>query len=85
MAKKYSITFKSLRAGIVYTLSIYDADYAGSVIPLKAAGTPFVTDEDDTDDMFTPIRTQTGYLRIVDDGTDLNGNALNWKELLPQM
>lgn len=84
MAKKYSITFKSLRAGIVYTLSIYDADYAGSVIPLKAAGTPFVTDEDDTDDMFTPIRTQTGYLRIVDDGTDLNGNALNWKELLPQ-
>ena len=84
MAKKYSITFKSLRAGIVYTLSIYDADYAGSVIPLKAAGTPFVTDEDDTDDLFTPIRTQTGYLRIVDDGTDLNGNALNWKELLPQ-
>lgn len=85
MAKKYSITFKSLRAGVVYTLSIYDPDYAGeTVTPLKPAGTPFVTDEDDTDDLFTPIRTQTGYLRIVDDGTDLNGNALNWKELLPQ-
>ena len=81
----YSITFKSLRAGTVYTLNIGGG--TGAAIPLKGGAHPFTTQEDDSDDMFTPIRTQTGYIRIVDDGKDANGNALTtdwWKDLIPQ-
>lgn len=77
----YSITFKSLRAGTVYTLNIGGG--TGAAIPLKGGAQPFTTQEDDSDDMFTPIRTQTGYIRIVDDGKDANGTAWNWKDLLP--
>ena len=77
----YSITFKSLRAGTTYTVNIGGG--TGAAIPLKGGAQPFTTQEDDSDDMFTPIRTQTGYIRIVDDGKDANGNAWNWKDLLP--
>lgn len=77
----YSITFKSLRAGTVYTVNIGGG--TGAAIPLKGGAEPFVTQEDDTDDMFTPIRTQSGYVRIVDDGMDANGDAWDWKDLIP--
>lgn len=79
----YSITFKSLRAGTVYTLNIGGG--TGAAIPLKGGAQPFTTQEDDSDDMFTPIRTQTGYIRIVDDGLDARtpAQAFNWKDLLP--
>lgn len=77
----YSITFKSLRAGTTYTVNIGGG--TGAAIPLKGGAQPFTTQEDDSDDMFTPIRTQTGYVRVVDDGKDANGNAWNWKDLLP--
>ena len=82
MAKNYSITFKSLRARTVYTLNIGGG--TGNTVPLKGGAQPFVTQEDDSDDQFTPIRTQSGYIRIVDDGLDANGNAFDWKDLIPQ-
>ena len=44
---------------------------------------PFTTQESDDEDMFTPIRTQSGYLRIIDNGKDANGNAWDWKDLIP--
>ena len=66
----YSISFKSLRAGTVYTVNIGSG--IGDVA-LKGAAQPFVTQEDDDEDMFTPIRTQSGYLRIVDDGKAADG------------
>lgn len=78
----YSITFVSLRAGTVYTLSIGGG--TGTAIPLKGAAQPFVTQEDDTDDMFTPVRTQSGYIRIVDDGRDANENTFDWHDLMPK-
>jgi hypothetical protein len=79
----YSITFKSLRAGTVYTLNIGGG--TGDAIPLKGGAQPFTTQEDDSDDMFTPIRTQTGYIRIMDDGFDARtpAQAFDWKNLLP--
>ena len=84
MTKHWIIRFRSLRAGTVYTVSIYDEDYTGlQPVELRPAAQPFTTDEDDSDDMFAPIRTQTGYLNIVDDGYDLAGNPFNWKEFLP--
>lgn len=83
MAIHWQIKFKSLRAGTDYTVNIYDASYSGNPIPLKGGAQPFTTQEDDDEDMFIPVRTQSGYIRIVDDGKDANGNAFNWKDLLP--
>lgn len=76
------------RLNQVVTVNIYDnAGGTGWPLHLKPAAVPFVTQEDDTDDVFTPVCTQTGYLRIVDDGwvTDNNGNEIpfNWRELIP--
>lgn len=86
----WKIKFKSLRAGTNYTVNIYKDGTLPSGYPLtlKGGAQPFTTQEDDSDDMFTPIRTQTGYLRIVDDGKaeKANGTEIsnwNWKELLP--
>lgn len=89
MAIHWQVKFKSLRAANGnedYTVSIYDADYSGTPIQLKGGAEPFVTQEDDDDDLFEPIRQQSGYIRIVDDGKDASGNALasGWlRQLLP--
>ena len=83
MAIHWTIPFKSLRSGTLYTVNIYDSTYSGNPIPLKGGAQPFSTQESDSDDQFEPVRTQSGYLRIVDDGKDANGNAFNWKDLLP--
>jgi hypothetical protein len=81
MANNYSISFKSLRSKAVYTVNIGGG--TGNAIPLKGAAQPFSTQEDATDDMFTPMRLQSGYLRIIDDGYDDNGNAFDWHDLIP--
>ena len=83
MAIHWTIPFRSLRSGTDYQVNIYDASYSGNPIPLKGGSQPFTTEEENTDDMFTPLRLQSGYLRIVDDGKDANGNAFNWKTLCP--
>ena len=83
MAIHWQIPFKSLRSGTDYTVNIYDSTHSGNPVVLKGGAQPFTTQEDDNDDMFTPIRTQSGYIRIVDDGKDANGNTWNWKNMLP--
>ena len=83
MAIHWTIPFKSLRSGTLYTVNIYDSTYSGNPIPLKGGAQPFTTQEDNSDDLYEPVRTQSGYLRIVDDGKDANGNAFNWKNMLP--
>ena len=85
MAIHWQIPFMSLRAGTLYTVNIYDASYTGSTpIVLNGGASPFVTQEDDNSDEFAPIRTQSGYLRIVDNGYAADGTtAFNWKDLLP--
>jgi hypothetical protein len=80
----WQVKFRSLRTNTLYTANIYDADYTGSApVQLTGADNPFETQEDDTDDVFTPVRTQTGYLRIVDTGEDNEGNVFNWREFIP--
>ena len=81
MANNYSITFRSLRSGNTYTVNIGGG--TGAAIPLVPAASPFVTEEGDDEDVFCPVRTQTGYFRIVDNGLDANGNAFDWKDLVP--
>lgn len=84
MAIHWTIAFKSLRSGTDYRVNIYDANYSGSSsIHLKGAAEPFTTEEDDDEDMFTPLRLQSGYIRIVDDGKDENGNPFDWRTLIP--
>lgn len=82
MPNNYSITFKSLRAGTTYVVNIGGG--TGAAIPLKGGAQPFFTQEDESEDMYIPIRTQSGYIRIVDDGLDANGNAFDWKDLIPE-
>ena len=81
MAKNYTITFKSLRAGTTYVVNIGGG--TGTPVPLMGGAQPFTTQESDDEDMFCPIRTQSGYLRIIDNGKDANGNAFDWKDLIP--
>jgi hypothetical protein len=87
MAIHWQIPFKSLRTGYLYTVNVYDSAYSGSAIILKGGAQPFITQEGNDTDIFTPIRTQTGYIRIIDDGKDASGNTLSaansWTAMLP--
>lgn len=57
--------------------------YEGEIVPLLGADSPITTDEDDSTDLFTPIRTQSGSLRIVNTNKDLNGGDFDHFELYP--
>ena len=58
-----------------------DGTWSG-ITQLLAGETPFVTDEDDSEDFFAPIRTQTGTLQVC---TALpNGGRISLDELLPE-
>ena len=82
MAKNYTITFKSLRAGTTYTVTVGGG--SGTAVPLMGGAEPFTTEEVADEDPFTNIRTQSGYIRIVDNGKDANGNSWDWHDIIPQ-
>ena len=79
----WQIKFRSLRANELYTVSIYDDRYQGDPVQLTPGASPFETEEEKDDFFFTPVRTQSGYLTIVDDGYDNDGNAFDWTDLIP--
>lgn len=83
MAIHWQVKFRSLRANTLYTVNIYDSTYSDSPVQLTGGAQPFTTDEDDDDDFFTPVRTQSGYIRIVDTGKDNSGGTFNWRDLIP--
>jgi hypothetical protein len=86
MAIHWQIPFISLRTGIIYTINVYDASYDDDPITLSGGGTPIVTQEDNDEDFFCNIRTQSGALRLLDTGKDANGNSLGadwWKMFVP--
>ena len=89
MANNYTIQFKSLRAGTLYTLAIGGG--TGGAIALHGGAEPFTTQEDSDEDQFTPVRTQSGTIRIVDNGKGtqiINGQEVqvdvDWHDLLPK-
>lgn len=83
MPKNYTIIFNGLRSGLTYTLAIGGG--TGTPLQLSGASSPLVTQEFDDDDEFAPIRTQSGYIRIVDDGKYYDGTTgFDWKDLLPE-
>ena len=86
----WKIKFKSLRAGTDYTVNIYKdgTPPSGYPLTLKGGASPFETQESDDEDPFVPIRQQSGYISIVDDGKAINASnaevQFNWKDLMPQ-
>ena len=83
MAQNYNIIFKPLRSDVTYTLAIGGG--TGAPSQLNGAASPIVTQEFDDDDEFATIRTQSGYIRIVDNGRYYDGTAgFSWKDLLPE-
>ena len=67
--KAYKVPFTSLH-GTHHMVYIYEKSSVQEIVTLTGADNPFVTQEDDDVNIFTPIRKQTGYLRVIDmDGT----------------
>lgn len=83
MAIRWKIPFAPLRSQTTYTVNVEDEGYTGEAVELTGAAHPMETQEDDDADMFKPVRTQSGYLRIVDSGKDNSGNAFDWTEMMP--
>lgn len=84
MAIRWKIPFAPIRSSTVYTINIYDDDYSGTPAVLTGAAQPMETEETNTEDFFLPVRTQSGYIRIVDNGKTNAGVAFDWKELVPE-
>ena len=90
MAKaiRWQIPFVSI-SGTQYRLDIY-ADNDGSwsgITQLRPGASPFVTDEDDDKNFFTPVRSHTGTIEIC---TDIpvqtiypSGGLLSMDEIMP--
>lgn len=74
---RWQVQFKSLR-GTTYTVNISEQGWTGGVTQLTPSDQPFTTQEDDDDDIFKPIRAQSGYLRVIDE----TGTLL--EDIIPQ-
>ena len=86
MAIHWQIPFVSLRTHTQYTVNVYDMTYSGSPVLLKGGADPITTDEDGDDDPFAPIITQSGKLRIIDDGFAADGvTPFDWKQFVPSL
>ena len=79
----WQINFVALHSNDAYRVDILEDGYSGDIVHLRGAANPFETTEDNSDDAFTPIRKQTGSLRIADNGYDMDGNAFDYTEMLP--
>ena len=64
MAVHWKISFKSF-LGTDYVVEIYDSSFSGTAVSLTGAASPFSTTEDNSEDMFVPIRSQSGYIRFI--------------------
>lgn len=62
------------QVGTAYTVSIGGMSAAKT---LKGSAVPITIDEDDSDDFFTPVRTQSGVLKFWDE------TGILWKQLNP--
>ena len=78
----WNIRFKS-RDGYQYLIQI-GGKTGNTDAELLGAAEPFTTEEQDTDDIFTPVLTESGYISIYDNGYDQAGNAFDWHDLIPQ-
>ena len=75
---RWQVPFKT-KDDITMCVNIYDKGYTGTSSYLTAAPDPFTTQEADGNDVFMPIRSQTGYIRVIDDTA--NGDLL--EQMMP--
>lgn len=66
-----------------YRLEILQDGWDGEIVSLRGAENPFETEEDNSDDVFYPIRKQVGTIRIRDNGFDLDGNPFDYSDMIP--
>ncbi len=79
-AVRWQVPFANY-SGTQYRIDIYDEGYSGNPVQLTAGATPFTTDEDSTENIFHPVRTQSGSLQVC---TQLPlGGMLSLNDLLP--
>lgn len=64
MATHWRISFKSF-LGTSYNLNIDEIGYSGSIVMLTGSEHPFITQEDNSDDVFKVIRGQSGKINIL--------------------
>ena len=77
----WNINFRSID-NTVYRISV--GGKSGNVdSTLYGASKPFSVDEDDDDDVFRTVRLQTGYIRILDIGVDVEEAPFDWHDLIP--
>lgn len=62
-------------------LSIYDDDYEGSPVILTGGPTPFTTDENDSENLYEAVRSQSGTIQVCTRLSD--GTAITLNDLLP--
>ena len=67
MGVRWKVSFRT-RSEKLGVLNLYDNSYSGDPIELTPADVPFETQEDSDDAWFVPIRKQTGYIRVLDEG-----------------
>ena len=77
---RWQVPFVS-RLGTSYRVDIYDEDYTDTPVQLTAGSTPFVTDEDASDDFFHPVRSQSGTLQVCTE-TPI-GSTIKLEDILP--
>lgn len=79
---RWRVPFVSI-SGTHYRVDIYDEQDGtwSGITQLLAGETPFVTDEDSSEDFFAPIRTQSGTLQVCTALSD--GGRISLDELLP--
>ena len=68
----WSVSFKDI-GNTPYVVYIYKSpgSSSGTIIPLTPSKEPFMTQEEYGDNVFQPVRIQTGYIRIVTSDTTL--------------
>jgi hypothetical protein len=81
-AVRWRIPFVSTIDKISYRIDIYDETGSWSGITVLDGGpSPFVTNEDDNDDVYSPIRIQTGTIQVC---TAMpSGGILKLEDILP--
>lgn len=77
---RWTLSFDS-RTGKQCVVTISEQDYVGNVTALTDGAVSFETQEDDDDDIFMPIRGQSGYIRIVTDDSTLLDSIVPPNEL----
>ena len=80
-AVRWQVPFVSLQ-GIHYRVDIYDEGYTGTPVQLYAGPTPFVTDEESSEDYFAAVRAQTGTLQVCTRKPD--GGTITLADLMPE-